>query len=631
MGTGAVSRHSVVLRVAVAVAGALSAIALPVAAPRALADDPDNCLFCHQYRGLSRYDAAADRLHLYFVQPEYVHERRGPHARAACTDCHLREEVSVVPHKTTTPVNCTQTCHLNDPTGIERRFSHAGVADVLARSAHPPEVLDGLSFAGGPVLSEGQSQCLYCHDEPLFRDPTGAMPVLSSLGGRTFDRCDTCHREQIPSDVAYYLRHIASRLQPARPTLELAQICGLCHSDPAVLAQHEIPNSVGSYMRSYHGKAALLGDQETANCLSCHVRAGGSAHLMLGPQDPASSVNVVRVADSCRSTACHPGADKALAAAAVHLDLPTVRGSLEFIIAALFIVLTVATFGPSMLICVLELLDVVVGRHSHAEHRMLALTQAVLDHPLGRRKLTRFTVNQRVQHWVLVALFATLALTGFPMKFADQAWAKRVIDVFGGLSTARTVHHWAGLALATGMLMHLGYVVATIIIRRRHEAPDGRRGLVAAVTSLPMWVTPADGVKGLKLLAYLAYLSRERPTFGRFNVKEKFEYIGVFWGTALLGITGIMLWGEQLVSHVFGGRVFNIALIAHTYEAFLAVIHVGILHIVNVILAPHVFPLSLATLSGKTPISELAEGHSEFVEQAALELGVDLDLEAGHA
>jgi cytochrome b subunit of formate dehydrogenase len=97
----------------------------------------------------------------------------------------------------------------------------------------------------------------------------------------------------------------------------------------------------------------------------------------------------------------------------------------------------------------------------------------------------------------------------------------------------------------------------------------------------------------------------------------------VAWGTTLLGVTGLLLWGQQFFSHYITGRVFNIALIAHTYEAFLAVIHVGILHIVNVIFSPSVFPLSPATISGNTPAGELAEQHSEFVEEVARDLEID--------
>jgi len=598
--------------------------ALLIAPSMSAADDPQNCLFCHQYRGLSRIEPSSGRVRLYFVQPEHAHGSAGPHARLACADCHNRDEVSVVPHRPVTRVDCTRTCHLPDRNGLERRFSHQNIAEMLDGSVHSPGVLSQVHLSQGGALEPEQSRCLYCHDEPLFRDPSGALPILEPLGGRTFDRCDACHREQAPTDIAYYLRHVAARLQPARPTLEVAQVCAVCHSDPAVLAAWEMDNAVASYTRSYHGKAALLGDEGAASCISCHVAPGSNAHRMLGAEHPLSAVNPTNVANSCRSTACHPGADKALAAAAAHLELPKLRGALEFVIAAFFIILTILTFGPSMVIVVLELFAIVVGRHSHADERAKRLVGALRLHPEGLRRLTRFTVSQRVQHWVLALLFVLLALTGFPMKFADQDWSRTVVRALGGLGAARLIHHWAGLALVAGALVHLIYVAWTVRQRRRQAIAAGERTTTwTALVSLPMWLSAQDGRKALRLLAYLLFLRADRPAFGRFSVKEKFEYIGVFWGVVLLGLTGAMLWGEQLTSRVLGGRVLNIALIAHTYEAFLAIIHVGILHIANVMLAPNVFPLSPATITGRTPPAELAEGHAEMVAQVARELGIE--------
>jgi cytochrome b subunit of formate dehydrogenase len=600
----------------------LSAIIL-AAAPGAQAGDPDNCLLCHQYRGLSRYQADTGGVRVFFVDPDYVHNLAGAHARLDCTACHPRAEVSVVPHHAVTRVNCTQLCHLNEPGSPEQRFSHAAVAAMLARSVHAPDHLAKLSFTGGLLLDPQQSSCLYCHDEPIFRDPANVFPALLALGARTLDRCDVCHSAQIPVDVAYYLRHIASRLQPARAPLEQTQTCAVCHTDPKVLQTYDLKNAITSFLRSFHGKAALLGDRTTATCLSCHVTAGENAHLMLGPTDPHSSVNPRNVASACRSTACHPGADPQLAAASVHLDLPTSRATLEFALAAAFILLTIATFGPSLLLCVLELLQIVLGRHHVGGYEGQALVHAVLAHPQGRRRLTRFTVSQRYQHWVLAILFLTLAATGFPLKFADRGWAHSVVDTLGGLHVTRTIHHWAGVALVLGFLAHVIYALPTLFrLAREPAAAGGRLGVFRAVWALPMLLSPAELPKALYLVAYLLGLRREPPAFGRFSVKEKFEYLGVFWGTTLLGVTGVLLWDEQYFSHYLSGRVLNIALIAHTYEAFLAIIHVGILHIVNVIFSPHVFPLSRATITGMTPVSELAEAHSEFVEEAARDLGV---------
>jgi cytochrome b subunit of formate dehydrogenase len=607
-------------------------LALPaLAASVVRAADPDNCLLCHRFRGLSRYDVSSGAVRLFFVDPDYIHELRGPHARLACTDCHPRPEVAVIPHREVSRVDCTRECHLTEPGAAERRFNHANVAAMLERSTHPRELLAELHFAGGPLLRPDQSVCLYCHDEPVFRSPTGAFPSLRVSGERTFDRCNVCHAEQISIDIAYYLRHIAARLQPARPPLEQAQVCAVCHTDPRVLAEHHIKDAVASFVRSFHGKAALLGDQSTADCLSCHVAAGANAHLMLPPGDIHSSVNPQNLANACGSPECHPGADVRIAAASVHLDLPTKQAALEFGVAVAFIVLTVVSFCPSLLLCLLEMFQIVIGRRRHGEHAAELLTRAVLAHPEGRARLTRFTVSQRCQHWVLAVLFIVLAATGFPMKFADHTWSRAVIETLGGLHVARTIHHWAGIALVTGFLGHLAYCAVPLFRTAAERTAAGHRlGLFRALWRLPMFIQPSDLGKGYRLLLYLVGLNREPPTFGRFSIKEKFEYIGVFWGTILLGVTGVLLWGEQFFTHYVSGRVLNVALIAHTYEAFLAIIHVGILHIVNVIFAPNVFPLSPATITGTTPLRELAETHGEYVQQAARDLGISAAANGTH-
>ncbi len=608
-------------------AAALCALAAPLAAPSpADADDPDNCLLCHRYRGLGRIETDSDRVHLYFTDPDYSQHRLGPHARLACTDCHERAEVGVIPHQPVTRVDCARQCHLSDATGLQRLFSHENVASMLQRSVHREQTLVDLQTANGPLLGEGQSVCLYCHDEPVFRDPARVMPAFSELAGRVFDRCDVCHSAVVPVDIEYYVRHVASRFQPARPTLAIAQVCAVCHSDPRVCRDHEMPDSVASFVRSFHGKAALLGDETTANCLSCHVAAGENAHLMLGRENPAASIHETRIADSCRSTACHPGAEKSIAEAAVHLDLPTAHGTFEFALAGLFILLTILTFGPSAVLVMLDLVQVLVGRKHAKDEHMEALADSILRHPLGPALLTRFTVQQRLEHWILVALFVLLVVTGFPLKFADETWARIIVRSFGGLQITRTLHHWAGVALILGFLWHLYGVLVDVLRKTRSRRAQGDSGSLRKTwVQMPMWITWGDVKKTFDLLAYLLFLRKNRPGFGRFSPTEKFEYLGVFWGTLLLGITGALLWGEQLSSRFLGGRAFNIASIAHTYEAFLAVIHVGILHIYNVILAPRVFPLSTATIDGRTPMAKLAEEHGELIVEAAAELGLPLE------
>jgi cytochrome b subunit of formate dehydrogenase len=493
---------------------------------------------------------------------------------------------------------------------------------MLDRSVHANGSLHEIEFSNGPLLEPGQSVCLYCHDEPVFRDPIG-LTLNPATAERTFDRCDVCHTGQIPVNTEFALRHVAARLAPARTSLEVAQTCAVCHSDPAVTAKAELPDAVASYMRSFHGKAALLGDETTASCVSCHVRAGENAHLMLGHDDPGSAVYPTNVANSCRSLACHPGADPRIGSMAVHLDLPTSGATLEFLLALAFIAITAISFLPTALLVVLELVGISLGRWGDHHEKREHVTAQLMARPDGRRKLTRFRWPQRVQHWLLALSFTVLVVTGFPMKFADQVWAGIVIDAFGGLHISRLTHHWAGILLCVGLVGHLLLAGWSIVRSARVLRPDGRRtGYWSATLGLPMVMSLTDLKLTLAQFAFLLRLRKERPTFGRFSPTEKFEYFGVLWGSSLLGLTGMLLWGEQIASQLLEGRVLNVASIVHTYEAFLALIHVGILHIYNVMFAPHVFPLSPAMITGRTPTAKLAEEHGAFVSQAARELGI---------
>ena len=502
------------------------------------ADDPDNCLLCHQYRGLGRYLAEEDALHLYFTSSHYQHGRLGAHARIACTDCHERSEVNVIPHQPVSPVDCTRQCHLSNVSGVARKFSHTNVAAMLDISIHNRKVLAELEFADGPLLREGQSLCLYCHDEPLYRDPAGVMPIVDRMGGHLYDRCNVCHEEQIPTDTAFYLRHIASRVQHSRSPFEMAQACAVCHCDPKIRARYEMQDGVVRYTSTFHGKAALLGSANTADCIDCHGERGVNAHLIRSQKDPLSSTHPDRKAESCRSSNCHPGADINIGQASAHLNLTALSG-LEIFLAIGFVIFTLLTFGPSLVITLLELFQLLIGRHHRGEEEERALTVAVLRNAEGRRRLIRFTPAQRVQHWILVVLFAALVVTGFPMKFASHLWSRWVIEGLGGLGVTRAIHHWAGIALVVGFAIHLLYCIWTLLGNMRRIGPDGRRpGPIRATLSLPMFVGFVDLKKFAQLLAYIALSAQGAADVWAFQHRPEIRVSGCFLGHGIAGYHG---------------------------------------------------------------------------------------------
>lgn len=595
--------------------------ALGVAAGPARADDTEGCLNCHRYRGLARVTEDRREIALYYVDPDYYAHELGPHAKLQCTDCHNRAEVQVIPHRTPTPVNCTSVCHLAPAGQLEVLFSHDTIANELDASVHTSERLEEANRLLGEPLRPGQWRCLLCHDEPSFRwaDETWARQAAP------IQRCNVCHTQQLPKDTRYYYWHVFARSRPARSHGDIVRVCALCHADQRILSHYGLPNSAASYLNSFHGKAMLLGSEGTAICLNCHAGPLQNPHVMLSPDNPNSSTNTARLPSTCRSAACHPFAGYGVSTAAVHMELAT-SGGIDRFIAIGFFLLIIFTFGPSVVLQGLEMLQIVCGRQDPAHERRRRLADQLLSRPEGRRLLQRFSIHQRLQHWLLFLSFTTLVLTGFPMKFAERPWAAVVVDLFGGFHVVRIVHHMAGAVLILGFFYHLVYVGITA---RREKRRSGKN-LIQTILDLPMVMRWSDTKELWHLLGYLLFLRKTRPEAGRFSFEEKFEYFGVFWGCGLLGMTGILMWANTWTTQHLTGSVLTIASLVHTFEAFLALLHVGVIHMVGVIFSPSVFPLSPAMITGQTPSEELAEAHSAMLSETSGRLGIKADGEVGH-
>jgi cytochrome b subunit of formate dehydrogenase len=165
--------------------------------------------------------------------------------------------------------------------------------------------------------------------------------------------------------------------------------------------------------------------------------------------------------------------------------------------------------------------------------------------------------------------------------------------------------------MLAGFALHVGMILWDV---RRSLKRDNRRGLrifIRRVLALPMIPQRRDLSDLIVLVKYVFFLSPKRPHYGRFCWKEKLEYLGLFWGIGLLGVTGILLWSESLSSHIFPGWLLNIAFLAHTYESLLAVAHITLVHLPGVIGRPGLSPLSGMVLNGKIAPRVLAEEHGD--------------------
>ncbi|MFQ5583857.1 MAG: cytochrome C, partial [Calditrichia bacterium] len=92
-----------------------------------------------------------------------------------------------------------------------------------------------------------------------------------------------------------------------------------------------------------------------------------------------------------------------------------------------------------------------------------------------------------------------------------------------------------------------------------------------------------------------------KPSYGRRTYWEKFDYFAVFWGVAVIGLSGLMLWFPEYFTNLLPGWFINIAQIIHSDEALLAVGFIFTIHFFNTHLRPESFPMDLVIFTGLVP------------------------------
>ena len=95
-----------------------------------------------------------------------------------------------------------------------------------------------------------------------------------------------------------------------------------------------------------------------------------------------------------------------------------------------------------------------------------------------------------------------------------------------------------------------------------------------------------------------------RPEYGRWTYWEKFDYMAVFWGVAVIGFSGLILWFPEFFTAIFPGWLINVAMIIHSDEALLAVGFIFTIHFFNTHLRPDAFPMDTVIFTGTVPFEE---------------------------
>lgn len=213
----------------------------------------------------------------------------------------------------------------------------------------------------------------------------------------------------------------------------------------------------------------------------------------------------------------------------------------------------------------------------------------------------RFPLARRIEHWVMMLSFTTLGLTGIPQKYSTSNISISVIQALGGIEVLRTIHHTAAVILLLGSAWHLLVMGYSVFVLR---------------DKMSMLPTLQDAKDGLQALFYNIGFAKTYPQMGRYTFEEKMEYWAFVWGTAVMTITGFLMWNPITSTKYLPGEFVPAAKAAHGGEAVLAVLAIIIWHMYGV----HIKRLNKAMFNGKQTEAEMLHEHP--LELADIKAGI---------
>ena len=215
------------------------------------------------------------------------------------------------------------------------------------------------------------------------------------------------------------------------------------------------------------------------------------------------------------------------------------------------------------------------------------------------KQYLRFSRLNRILHIIMIVSFMSLALTGMTLKFSYTTWAGILSRIFGGYESAGYIHRLAAVMMFGIFAAHLTDVART----KRREKRSWRSIIFGPDSMMFNRKDLQDFIGSVKWFFHKG----PRPKFGRWTYWEKFDYFAVFWGIAVIGFTGLMLWFPEIFTMVIPGWFLNVATIIHSDEALLAVGFIFTVHFFNTHLRPEKFPMDIVVFTGRMDLEELKE------------------------
>ncbi|MEJ2481687.1 MAG: cytochrome c3 family protein [Gemmatimonadota bacterium] len=624
------------LRIALAVL----LFALAAGVPDVAAQEEAPCLMCHGTA--SNFAGQSDSASLVVTSEEFEASVHGE-AGMPCTSCHAGLKF---PHPEDPPVVNCSACHagiaeqyesslhgfarergnMAAPTCIDchgvhdilhstdprSKASHANTARLCAEchsadfsgdsggGLAPPRIFQAFeSSVHGLNEETGAANCTDCHGVHDMRGPLDARSKVNRANVAT--TCGACHTDVIGKWKAsihgqafeagygdsptctdcHGEHHILAADDPDARTSDAhlaIDLCADCHNDPEIIQKYGLQEGVvGSYVDSYHGWATRLSHGHVATCVSCHT-----AHAVLPEDNPASTVSSQNVVGTCQH--CHPRANEEFAESYNHVSASIETNPVNRILRTIYVWLIVGVIG---------------GMFVHNAIIMFKFLRDARRRHVSQPAFQRLSRSFVAQHVVLILSFVVLVLTGFALRYPDAWWVRGLASIGFDEVIRGTIHRVAGVILIVGSIWHVIWIALY-----RH----GRRFI------RDMAPRPSDFSELATNVGYHLGVTPKPARFARFGYIEKAEYWALVWGTALMAVTGLILWFPTEVTTWAPAWIVSASQTVHFYEAWLATLAIIVWHFFFVIFHPDAYPLSFTFTDGRMSEEDARHHHPRWYE-----------------
>ena len=569
--------------------------------------DDAGCLTCHgqEKPEIAKPDEDGEMQPLPAVHKDKI--EKGVHGEMTCVACHKEITDNTSPHKkSAVPKPDCQTCHAK--LWETAKAQGMDVAkERLGFVVQNGEAYKDSFHAKSAGKSGVKASCDDCHHTHYYNVPPRGtskrtdwhMTIPEVCGAACHDDVlddykDSVHgteileKHNIKAAVCTdcHTTHSITKTTQDPFKLAITQRCGNCHQQNYI-----------TYTDTLHGQINVLGYAFTAKCYDCH-----GSHDILKVDDPDSMVHPNNRLETCQE--CHDGKDMPKAVPGF-LSFGPHANDHDFTRYPQMWIASKFMHGLFIFVFAYFWLHSLLWWHREYQDRRCGIGHQHIqtDELLGGKvmQVRRFGLIWRIAHLFFAISVMLLILTGMTVFYSYTAWAPVVMNALGGPKVAGLIHRVSAAIMLGIFFLHLIGVAVNIYRNRKTFHWFGPDSLV------PNWKDIKDA--GNMFIWFVG--KGPRPVFDRWTYWEKFDYWAVFWGMMVIGGSGMMLAFPHVTASLFPGWIFNVIMVVHGEEAFLAAVFLFTVHFFNNHFRPDkIPPPDIVMFTGTQSLEEFRRDHA---------------------